>query len=58
MTPDSVYSAMLRNPKEILTAYKTMNDAKRKKRSGDRSGNALKARAMLAKMDKYGRVVR
>jgi hypothetical protein len=49
---------MVRKEKEIITPLKSMNDAKRKKRSGDRSGNALKARAMLAKMDKYGRVVR
>ncbi len=58
MVPDSIFASMVRKEKEIITPLKSMNDAKRKKRSGDRSGNALKARAMLAKMDKYGRVVR
>jgi len=54
MVPDSVYSGMVRNPKEIITPLKSLNDAKRRKRSGRNSGNALKAKALVERLKAKG----
>jgi hypothetical protein len=54
MVPDSIFASMVRKEKEIITPYKTMNDAKRKKRSGQNSGNVLKAKALVERLKAKG----
>ena len=54
MIPDSVFASMVRKEKEIITPLKSMNDAKRRKRSGQNSGNALKAKALVERLKAKG----
>lgn len=54
MVPDSIFASMVRKEKEMIAPLKSMNDAKRKKRSGALSGGALKAKALVERLKAKG----